>query len=98
MKRLTLVAVLLVSLLAAGAATAVATTGGSTRPAANRATPPMGSVAVQINVGKFTKAGKTLVATGTAIATYQPKSGKATVVKAPFTADVVATRPAAKKG
>jgi hypothetical protein len=94
MARLGFVAVLLTLLLAAGAATAVATTsyGGT---ASTTAASASGSVKMTMHVAKFVKSGKGLVAHGTAIATYTPKSGKPTVAKAPFAARVAVARPAA---
>ena len=95
MKRLTLLAVLVTGLLAAGAATAVATPatvlGHSSARQSGGAT--MGNVSVRLEVKKFTKRGNRLVASGTAIATYTPQSGGTpTVVKHPFTARVSVPR------
>src|SRR5215831_15679579 len=90
MTRLALLAILLTSLLGAGAATAVATTGGlgHSTAATQGAASAGGSVQVKLNVTKFVKSGHRLVATGTAVGTYTSKSGKTTVSREPFTARV----------
>ena len=74
------------SILAAGAATAVATPDGvlghsrSTRAAG----PTLGNVSVKFKVDKFVKSGKNLLAKGTVVATYTPQTGAPTVVTQPF--------------
>lgn len=93
MTRLALLTVLLTGLLAAGAATAVATPqtvfGHAAAKQSTGAT--MGNVSVRLDVKKFAKSGQRLIATGTAIATYTPQDGSApTVVRHPFTARVIA--------
>src|SRR5437764_5125695 len=91
MKRLALLVALATGLLAAGAATAVATpdTLFGHSSAQQSAGTAMGKVSVRLKVNKFAKRGNRLVAVGTAIATYKPQSGGApTVVKHPFTARV----------
>src|SRR5947207_2579261 len=90
MTRLALLAVLLAGLLAAGVATALATpqTVFGHSSAAQSAGDTMGKVSVKLDVNKFAKSGRRLMATGTAIATYTPQSGTPTVVRQPFTARV----------
>ena len=85
MKRLGLIA-FLVTALAAGAATAVATAHNAAGTAT--AGQAQGSVQVKLDVQKFVRQGRRLVAKGTAIATYRSKTGAATVSRAPFTARV----------
>jgi hypothetical protein len=86
MRRLVLWTVLLTAVLAAGAATAVATpngvSGGSggTRSAG----PTVGTVSVKFQVNKFVKRGHNLIAKGYAVATFTPQSGTPTVVRQPF--------------
>jgi len=91
MKRLVLLTVLTTALLAAGAATAIATPGSvlGNSSAKQSAGPTMGSVSVKFKINKFVKRGHRLIAKGNAIATYTPQSGGApTVVKKPFSARV----------
>src|SRR5437773_4066748 len=91
MKRLALLVALVTGLLAAGAATAIATpdTVFGHNSAQQSGGTAMGKVGVRLKVNKFVKRGNRLVAVGTAIATYTPQSGGApTVVKHPFTARV----------
>ena len=91
MRRLVLLAVLLTAVLAAGAATAIATPGGVLGGSSGTrgAGPTMGSVSVKFKISKFVKSGNRLIAKGNAIATYTPQSGGApTVVKKPFSARV----------
>jgi hypothetical protein len=93
MRRLSLIAVLTTALLAAGAATAVATAhtaSGPTTVAGKQA----GSVQVKLDVQKFVRHGRRLVAKGTAIATYRSQTGARTVARAPFTARVSIWAPA----
>lgn len=86
-----LTAAVVAALLAAGAATAVATAdtlfGHASAKQATGET--MGSVRVRLDVNKFVKSGRRLVAHGTAIATYTPQTGEPTVVWQPFTAHVL---------
>ena len=88
MKRLVLLTVLGTALLAAGAATAIATpeaiVGHSS--AKQSAGPAVGTVSVKFQINKFVKSGRSLVAKGYAIATFTPVSGAPTVVKQPFSA------------
>src|SRR4051812_46824517 len=87
MTRLALLAVLFSRVVAAGGAAATSTPG---RPstATQRAGSTMGNVSVKLDVTKFVKSGRRLIAQGTAIATYTPESGTPTVVRQPFTARV----------
>jgi hypothetical protein len=94
MKRLALLAVLATGLLAAGAATAIATPSGvvghsSAGKASGQA---MGSVSIRYKIAKFVKSGHRLYAKGTAFATYTPQSGTPTTVKKSFTARVAVAR------
>jgi hypothetical protein len=94
MKRLALLAVLATALLAAGAATAIATPHGvfgqsGTKQAAG---PVMGNIAIRYKVNKFVKSGRNLIARGTVVATYTPQTGAPTVVKQPYTARVKVAR------
>jgi hypothetical protein len=87
-KRLALLAVLATGLLAAGAATAIATPGAvfgqtSAKQASGAA---LGNVSVKFKVNKFVKSGRSLLARGTVVATYTPQTGTPTVVTQPFTA------------
>jgi hypothetical protein len=87
MKRLVLWTVLLTAVLAAGAATAVATpnivSGGS--KATQSTGPAVGTVSVKFQINKFVKSGRNLIAKGEAVATFTPQSGAApTVVRQPF--------------
>jgi hypothetical protein len=86
-----LAAVVVISMLAAGAVTAVATdTGfGHSTGTAQSAGSAAGNVKVKLNVSKFVKVGKRLVAKGTAVATYTSPDGTPTVVTAPFSARVL---------
>jgi len=86
-----LTAAVVAALLAAGAATAVATPDTVFgRASAKQATgETMGSVRVRLDVNKFVTSGRRLVAHGTAIATYTPQTGEPTVVRQPFTAHVL---------
>ena len=88
MNRLVLLTVLGTALLAAGAATAIATpeaiVGHSS--AKQSAGPAVGTVSVKFQINKFVKSGRSLVAKGYAIATFTPVSGTPTVVKQPFSA------------
>jgi hypothetical protein len=81
-------------LLAAGALTAVATDSafGHSTGTAQSAGSAAGSVRVKLNVSKFVRSGKRLVAKGTAIATYTSKDGTPTVVRTPFSARVAVAR------
>src|SRR5436305_14380939 len=94
MRRLVLLAVLLTAVLAAGAATAIATPGGVLGGSSGTrgAGPTMGSVSVKFKINKFVKSGNRLIAKGTAVATYSPQSGAPTVVKKPFSARVAVAR------
>jgi len=94
MKRLVLLTVLATALLAAGAATAIATPGSvlGNSSAKQSAGPTMGSVSVKFKINKFVKSGNRLIAKGTAVATYSPQSGAPTVVKKPFSARVAVAR------
>src|SRR5919204_2772984 len=93
-KRLALLAVLATGLLAAGAATAIATPqavlGQSSAKQASGDT--MGTVSVRYKIAKFVKSGHRLIAKGTAVATYTPQSGAPTTVKKAFTARVSVAR------
>jgi hypothetical protein len=90
-KRLALLAVLATGLLAAGAATAIATPAGHS--SAKQATgPALGNVSVKFKINKFVKSGHRLIAKGMAVATYTPQSGAPTVVKKPFSARVALAR------
>jgi hypothetical protein len=94
MKRLALLAVLATALLAAGAATAIATPGSivgnsSAKQASGQA---MGTVSVRYKIAKFVKSGHRLIAKGTAIATYTPLSGTPTTIKKSFAARVSVAR------
>ncbi len=91
MTRLALSTVVLAALLAAGAVTAVATSGIDSGQAAVAGS-PMGTVGVKLNVSKFVKSGTRLIAKGTAVATYTPQSGRPTVVTHPFSARVTVPR------
>src|ERR1043166_6680267 len=94
MKRVSLLAVLLTAILAAGAATAVATPSsffGSSGPS-QAAGPTLGNVSVKYKVGKFVKSGKSLLAKGTVTATYTPVTGTPTTVTQPFTAKATLSR------
>lgn len=88
MKRVACLAVLLTAILAAGAATAVATPAGvlgSSGPSrASAAT--YGNVSIKFKVNRFVKKGRQLLARGTVVATYTPQTGTPTVVTQPFTA------------
>jgi hypothetical protein len=94
MKRLVLLTVLGTALLAAGAATAIATpeaiVGHSS--AKQSAGPTMGTVSVKFKINKFVKRGHRLIAKGNAIATFTPQSGAPTVVTKPFSARVSVAR------
>jgi hypothetical protein len=94
MKRLVLLTVLVTALLAAGAATAIATPGSvlGNSSAKQSAGPTMGSVSVRFKINKFVKRGHRLIAKGNAVATYTPQSGAPTVVKKPFSARVSVAR------
>jgi len=95
MKRLALLVALVTGLLAAGAATAIATpdTVFGHSSAQQSGGTAMGKVGVRLKINKFVKRGNRLVAVGTAIATYTPQSGGApTVVKHPFAARVSVAR------
>src|SRR5256714_14716346 len=83
--------VLATALLAAGAATAIATPGSvlGNSSAKKSAGATMGSVSVRFKINKFVKRGHRLIAKGAAIATYTPQSGGTpTIVKKPFSARV----------
>src|ERR671930_1036609 len=88
MKRVACLAMLLTAILAAGAATAVATPAGvlgSSGPSrASAAT--YGNVSIKFKVNRFVKKGRQLLARGTVVATYTPQTGTPTVVTQPFTA------------
>jgi hypothetical protein len=90
MKRLILLTVLATGLLAAGAATAVATPGSifGQSSAKQSAGPTMGTVSVKFKINKFVKRSHRLIAKGYAVATYTPQSGAPTVVRHPFSARV----------
>ena len=94
MQRLVLVTVVCAALFAAGAIAAVATPGtlSGHSTAGQAAGSPLGTVGVKLNVSKFAKSGNRLVARGTAIATYTPKTGQPTVVRHPFSARVTVPR------
>ena len=94
MKRLVLLAFLATALLAAGAATAIATPGsvlGGTGAKQSGGT-AMGNVNVTFKINRFVKSGRNLVARGKVIATYTPQSGAPTVVTQPITAKVKVAR------
>ena len=94
MKRVTLLAVLATAVLAAGAATAVATPSsvfGSSGPS-RTAGPTLGNVSVKYKIGKFVKSGRNLLARGTVVATYTPQTGTPTTVTQPFTAKATFSR------
>jgi hypothetical protein len=94
MKRVTLLAVLATAMLAAGAATAVATPNsvfGSSGPS-RAAGPTLGNVSVKYKIGKFVKSGRNLLARGTVTATYTPQTGTPTTVTQPFTAKATFSR------
>lgn len=82
------------SLLAVSAVALAATAGTAqaAQPQTTAAEPAAGTVSVGFTVQKFVRRGKQLVATGAAVATYQPREGAATVVRQPFTAKVVLPR------
>jgi hypothetical protein len=88
MKRLLLLIVLSLGLLAAGATVAIAT------PSSHKASGPVvGSVKVNYKVNKFVKKGSNLVAQGTATVSYtDSSSGKTTSAKKGFSAHVVLPR------
>jgi hypothetical protein len=90
MKRIAFVAAILTAVLAAGAATAIATPSGSSAhaTAAKGAGPVMGNVGIRYKVNKFVKSGRSLLARGTVVATYTPQTGTPTVVTQPYTARV----------
>jgi hypothetical protein len=92
--RLALLAILATGLLAAGAATAIATPasvlGHNGAKQASGAT--MGTVSVRYKIAKFVKSGHRLLAKGTAVATYTPQSGTPTTVTKAFTARVSVAR------
>jgi hypothetical protein len=94
MKRLVLLTILGTALLAAGAATAIATPeavlGHSS--AKQSAGPTMGTVSVKFKINKFVKRGHRLIAKGKAIATFTPESGAPTVVTKSFSARVFVAR------
>src|ERR1043166_6968869 len=94
MKRVSLLAVLLTAILAAGAATAVATPnsvfGSSSRSQA--AGPTLGNVSGKYKGGKFVKGGRSLTAKGPVTATYTPVTGTPTTVTQPFTAKATFSR------
>src|SRR5438874_12711546 len=94
MKRLVLLTVLATALLAAGAATAIATPGSvlGNSSAKQSAGATMGSVSVRFKINKFVKRAHRLIAKGNAVATYTPQSGAPTVVKKPFSARVSVAR------
>jgi hypothetical protein len=100
MNRFALLTVLVAGLLAAGAATAIATpdTVFGQSAAGKGADTPMGNVSVKLDINKFVKSGRRLIAQGTAIATYTPLSGTPTVVRQPFTARVTAAGKRALSG
>jgi hypothetical protein len=88
MKRLALLAFLATALLAAGAATAIATPGsvlGGTSAKQSGGT-ALGNVSVTFKINRFVKSGRSLLARGTVVATYTPQTGTPTVVTQPFTA------------
>jgi hypothetical protein len=89
-KRLALLAVLATALLAAGAATAIATPGAvlGNASAKQSSGQTMGTVSVRYKIAKFVKRGHQLIAKGTAVATYTPQSGASTTVTKAFTARV----------
>jgi hypothetical protein len=94
MRRLVLLIILGTALLAAGAATAIATPeavlGHSS--AKQSAGPTMGTVSVKFKINKFVKRGHRLIAKGMATATFTPQSGAPTVVTKPFSARVSVAR------
>jgi hypothetical protein len=94
MKRVALLVVLLTAVLAAGAATAVATPSSvfGSSGSSQAAGPTLGSVSVKYKVGKFVKSGKALLAKGTVTATYTPQTGAPTTVTQPFTAKATFSR------
>ncbi|MDX6513356.1 MAG: hypothetical protein QOE36_2860 [Gaiellaceae bacterium] len=88
MKRLSLSALAAaVAALSVAAASASAETPTAAVPRAD--SPTAGTVDVRLNVEKFVKKGNGIVATGAAIATFQPPTGEPTVVRHPFTAKVI---------
>jgi hypothetical protein len=93
MRRLAFLTVVVTGLLAVAAA-AVARPAGSvsgTSAAAKHAVgSAIGSVEVKLDVNRFVKSGRQLVAEGTAVATYTPVGGEPTVVRQPFRARVMA--------
>jgi hypothetical protein len=93
-KRLALLAVLATGLLAAGAATAIATPSGASShsSAAKASGATMGTVSIRYKIAKFVKRGNRLLAKGTAVATYTPQSGTPTTVKKSFTARVAVAK------
>jgi uncharacterized protein with beta-barrel porin domain len=88
MKRFVLATVLLTTVLAIGAATAIAVPNGGSGATAAPAGSAFGNVSIKYTVGKFVKSGRNLVAKGTVVATYTPQTGAATTVKQAFTARV----------
>jgi hypothetical protein len=94
MKRLVLLTVLLTGLLAAGAATAIATPSSvlGASSGTRSAGPTTGSISVKYKISKFVKSGHRLIAKGTAVATYTPQSGAPTVVRKQFSARVSVAR------
>jgi hypothetical protein len=93
MKRLASIAVAL-TLLAAGVVTAAATAhNNASATTAAVAAQKAGTVQVKLNVTKFVRQGRRLVAKGTAVATYRSQAGAPTVSRRPFTASVAVLAP-----
>jgi hypothetical protein len=94
MKRLTMVAVVFATALAA--CIAAATTSAATHPKQAYVGPqhthlisPNGNVGVQFKVQRFVRTGNTLTAVGQAVATYKPATGASTVIQKAFKAKVL---------
>ena len=88
MKRIIAACVLATALLAAGAATAVATPGSATGHSAKSDGPVAGRLAVNYKIYRFVKKANRLIAKGVATATYTTQDGQKTTVKQNFSARV----------
>jgi hypothetical protein len=92
MKRILALTALVTGLLAAGAATAIATPDAVLRHSARTDGPVAGSLAVNYKINKFVKVGNRLIAKGVATATYTRATGEKTTVKKAFKARVAVAR------
>ena len=84
MKRLALLLAVLTAVLAGGFATAAATASGGSSAQAQAA----GRMQIQLQVTKFIRNGRHLLAKGTAVATYTRQGSSPAVTRTPFTARV----------